>query len=118
MSGFVKMPRELMLCKWLTPTDKLVYMMIADKYDFAKKVNYLKDEKKIGLSIRKLSEQSGIDRRAIRKSIDKLCSYDFIREYKEKGEKSYYTAAVKLDDIEEILLLMKQSTEEAKKNIA
>lgn len=117
MSGFVKMPRELLLCKWLTPTDKLVYMMIADKYDFAKKVDYLKDGKKIGLSIRKLSEQSGIDRRAIRKSIDKLCGYDLIREYKEKGEKSYYTAAVQLDDIEELLLLIKQS-EEAKKNIA
>lgn len=105
MNGYVVMYRELLLCKWLTPTDKLVYTMIADKYSFAEKVGKLTEQKMMELSIRSLSEQSGIDRRAIRKSIDKLCSVGFISEQKTLGGKSYYIADISIDEVSDFIKL-------------
>lgn len=105
MNGYVVMYRDLLLCKWLTPTDKLVYTMIADKYDFAEKVGKLTEQKMLDLSIRRLSEQSGIERRAIRKSIDKLCDIGFLSEQKTFGGKSYYVAEIPINEVSDFIRL-------------
>lgn len=120
VSGYVVMYRDLLLCKWLTPTDKLVYTMIADKYDFASKVGKLTEQKMLDLSIRRLSEQSGIDRRAIRKSIDKLCDIGFITEQKTFGGKSYYVAIVQLHEVSDFIKLCDScgGYQKSKKNTA
>lgn len=97
--------------------------MIADKYEFAEKFGHLTEQKMMELSIRRLSEQSGIDRRAIRKSLDKLCDKGFISEHKTIGGKSYYVADIKIDEVDDYLKLCRQADEAAekaaaKKNIA
>lgn len=119
MSGYVIMYRDLLLCKWLSPTDKLVYTMIADKYSFAEKVGKLTEQKMMELSIRTLSEQSGIDRRAIRKSIDKLCNIGFISEQKTLGGKSYYIADISIDEVSDFIRLCDScGYQKSKKNSA
>lgn len=119
MNGYVLMYRELLLCKWLSPTDKIIYTMIADKYDFAKKFDRLNEQKMLELSIRRLADQTGIDRRAIRKSIDKLCDIGFISEQKTFSGKSYYVAVIEIDEVSEFIKLCDSCTEKKpKKNTA
>lgn len=105
MEGYVKFYRELLCCSWLSSNDKVVYIAIADRFDFLKKVDRLTEQKMMELSIRRLAEQTGIDRRAVRKSIDRLCDVGLITEHKTIGGKSYYVADVEIDEVADFLRL-------------
>lgn len=93
------------MCPWLSSNDKIIYCALADKFEWCENFHRLTEQRMMEISIRKLSEQTGIDRRALRKSIDKLCDVGLITEHKTLGGKSYYTVEVGLDEVSAALRL-------------
>lgn len=70
--GYMKIYRNLLYHPDLSPNDKIIFTILSDRCESAKVFGQLDQDGFLELSIRKIAELSGIDRRMIAKSLKKL----------------------------------------------
>lgn len=107
-SGFVKMQKSVLYSKGLTPLDKIIYISLLDKQEYAERFDRIADGW-IEVSISQLAKDFDISRNTAKKSISKLCKAGLIERQKAMvpGEPDGYhvitgtTAAIILDCLEQ-----------------